>query len=346
MTTTSPPGEPPEPDPHEIARGLAELEELLVDEAPEPAAEPDPDDDDEPAELVPFVRGETRRVRALRAEVAEAYHLARLQQDETPFEVDSPKVRKLQRRTREAARLHQLAQHPAALAYRDAKVRRVTTTMVMSAASIALAVSSIGVQASVAKALRLTDGDLGWWGAFGVEAVLSLPLLAAVGVQSYSAIRGKVVDRKSAEGRKLFWVELALLGLTLTLNCWPAFVAPFDMLVLIVHSLGPVAAVIAVWVLPTLWKIIEGLPVPWRSTPAGTPPVHPPYRDNASDRYTLSTAPVQVLAAYIRNMIDTGELPPNPGLHKIRDALTGEGVRVGVDKAREVQKLLAAGGSS
>lgn len=334
MNTTNPPAEPPrEPTPGDIARGLAELERHIAAEAP--TAEPEP----QSQALVPLEGGETKRVHKLRAEVAEAHLLAELQDDETPFTLDTPKVRKLRQRTWEAARLHQLTQHPAALAYRDAKVRRVTTAMTMSAAAIALAVSSIGVQSSVAKALGLTPADLGYWAAFGVEAVLSLPLLAAVGVQAYSAIRGRVVDRKSPEGKRLFRVELVLLALTLTLNCWPAFKTDFDLLDLIVHSLGPVAAVLAVWVLPTLWKVLADLPVVWLSTPS----VQPQYRGNAQDQYTLSTAPVQVLADHIKHMIVSGELPPNPGIHKIRKALAELGVQVGADKATEVQKLIGGG---
>lgn len=326
MSMTTP---TPEPSPDDVERGIAAIEDHLAALVPPPP--------------VPYELGDTKRVQRLRAEVAEAHQLAELQDDDTPFQLDTDKVRKRRRRTWEAARLHQLAQDPAALAYRDAKVRKVTTLMTLSAAGIALSISSIGVQDSVRKALGLAKYSAGWWAAYGVEAVLSLPLLAAVSVQAYSAIRGKPVDRKSPEGKRLFKVEAALLGLTLTLNCWPTFVFPFDPLKLIVHSLGPVAAVIAVWVLPTLWKILSDLPTPWFGTPLGTPPVQGPYRENASDRYTLSTAPVQVLADHIRAMIDAGVMAPNPGLHKIRDVLKAQGVQIGVDKAREVQKLLTGG---
>ena len=336
MTHTAlPPPEPPrEPSAEEVARGLAEIDDLLAEAAPAPATAVR-----EPVE----VDGETKRVRALREEVAEAHLLRELQDDEAPFTLDTKRVGKLRRRTYEAARLYQLAQHPAAVAYRDAKVRRLTTRMTMTAVGIALAVSSIGVQGSVARALDLPEYSAGWWAAYGVEAVLSLPLLAAVGVQAYSAIRGKVVDRRSPEGKRLSRTELALLGLTLTLNCWPAFVWPFDFLALIVHSLGPVAAVLAVRLLPALWKIIQDLPAPWRGTPPGTPSVQGPYSGNTPDRYTLSTAPVQVLAGHVRDLIDSGVLAPNPGVHKIREALRTEGAQIGVEKAREVQKLLGGG---
>ncbi|MGW0587494.1 hypothetical protein [Streptosporangium sp. NPDC002607] len=332
-TASPPPGEPSEPTPQDITSGLAELERLanVTDPAPSPS----------PTTSLALVDGETKRVKQLRAEVAEAHLLAELQDDETPLQLDTDRVRKLRRRTWEAARRHQLAQHPAAVAFRDARVRQVTTSMTMTAAGLALAVSSIGVQASAAKALDLKDESLGWWAAFAIEPVLSLPLLSAVGVQAYAAIRGKVVDRRSPEGRKLFRVELVLLGLTLVLNCWPAFKTDFDLLDLIVHSLGPVAAVIAVWVLPTLWKILADLPAPWRGTPPGTPSVHPRYRENADGQYTPGTPSVQEMADQVRDMIAIGELTPNPGLHKIRTALG-----VGVEKAREVQKLLVAGGSS
>lgn len=321
MTATT----PPEPSPDDIERTLDDIEDYLADQAPPPLP-------------VLYGLGETKRVQRLRDEVAEAHLLAELQEDDTPFQLDTDKVRKRRRRTWEAARLHQLAQDPAALAYRDAKVRKVTTLMTLAAAGVALSISSIGVQDSVRKALGLEKYSAGWWAAYGVEAVLSLPLLAAVGVQAYSAIRGRVVDRKSPEGRRLFRTELVLLGLTLALNCWPAFTLPPDPLKLIVHSLGPVAAVLSVWVLPTIWKILSDLPTPWSGTPFGTPPVQGPYRENASDRYTLSTAPVQVLADHIRDMIARGSLPPNPGVHKIRKALG-----VGVEKATEVQKLLTGG---
>jgi hypothetical protein len=327
----------PAPDPDDVARGLAELE-LYVAKQAAPAA---------PAETTGETAGlgETKRVRELRAEVAEAHRVVELQDDPAPFLVDTPKVRKRRVRVAEAARLHALASDPSALAYRDQKMRRTVTTMVMSAASIALAVSSIGVQASVATALKLDEHGIGWWAAFGVEPALSLPLLAAVGVQAYSAMRGHVVDRKSPEGRKLFRTEALLLALTLVLNCWPAFAAlgdHFDLLPLIVHSLGPVAAVTAIWVLPTLWSVLAALPVA-----AGTGGTEGLIRANAApesgEEYTEHTPAgvgFQLLVAHARRMIATGELPASPGIHKIRRALG-----VGTDVARRVQDALVGGAS-
>lgn len=332
---TAAPGD--EPTPQDIARGLAELEAAANTDLV-PLAEPEP--------LV-FADGEgdTKRVRKLRAEVAEAHRLAALQGDDTPVLLETRKVRRRRAKVAEAARLHALAQDPRALAYRDQKVRRTITVMAGAAAGIALAVSSIGVQASVAAALGLDrEGNaLGWWAAFGVEAVLSLPLLAAVGVQAYSAIRGRVVDRRSREGRKLFAVEATLLALTLVLNCWPAFEIPFDPRKLIVHSLGPVAAVIAVLILPTLWKILSDLPVPLfgpRGTGRGTSgnvqdqhpsgsPLGPPYS------ITSEEIEIAEKAAQIRRLIEAGALPADVGVKRIRETL-----RTRTDTARKVRRRL------
>ncbi|MFI7470535.1 hypothetical protein [Nonomuraea sp. NPDC049646] len=345
MNTTTTPS--PDPPPEDIAAGLAALQEFVNDNAPagelvpvadaevahvaeaetesEPEWEPDVDiefDTDE---------GYTSRVRKLRAEVAEAHRLLELQGDGAPLLVDSPRVRRRRRAAFEAARLHELEQDPVALAYRDQKVRRTVSVMVMSAAGIGLAVSSIGVQASVAKALKLEHGGVGWWAAFGVEPALSLPLLAAVAAQAYSAIRGQVVDRKSAAGKKLFRTEAILLAVTLILNCWPAFVWDrFDLLPLLVHSLGPLAAVTAVWVLPTLWQVLAVLPA-GRATVA---PTGLTYRANTNS----GGADVEALTERARTLIGEGRLPSRPSASKIQKAL-----RCGMDAARTVRDTLAGG---
>jgi hypothetical protein len=340
MNTTNPPAEPPgEPTAQEIARALAELElyaQPSVQQAPasRELAIPAPNhadiEIDLDADSINLPDGETKRVHRLRAEVAEAHRLVDLQEDESPLLIDSPRVRKRRRAAYEAAKLHELAQDPVMLAYRDQKVRRAVTVMVMSAASIALAVSAIGVQASVVKALDLDEDKdaFGWWAAFGVEPALSLPLLAAVGAQAYSAMRGQVVDRKSPEGKKLFRTEALLLGLTLLLNCWPAIKVDFDLLSFIVHSLGPVAAVTAVWVLPTLWQVLAVLPT-GRTT---TPLTGLTYRANSGS----GGADLDALIERARHLISEGKLPPHPSANKVQKTL-----RCGMDDARAVRDALA-----
>ncbi|WP_432924278.1 hypothetical protein ACQPZZ_29065 [Microbispora sp. CA-135349] len=322
----------PDPTPEEVARGLADIERHLADVAP-------------PAHLAPVVpdqepeeegEGETKRVKAMRARVAEAHRLVELQEDETPLLVDTAKVGKRRRKVAEAARLYALSQDPTALAWSDARVRRITSVMAMSAAVIALGVSSIGVQASVAKGLALVDGSIGWWAAYGVEPILSLPLLAAVVVQAYAAMRGRRVDRSSPEGKRLLRAEGLLLGLTLVLNCWPALRwSGFDLLPLIVHALGPLGAVTAIWLLPTLWSVLAALPVPARTGGSirenALAAVLGEYSRYAPDR-------IEVLTVRVREMIAAGELPADPGVQKIRAALG-----VGTDTASKVKRALGGG---
>ncbi|WP_433382658.1 hypothetical protein [Streptosporangium sp. CA-115845] len=328
----------PTPDPDDVTRGLAEIELYAAAHAPvlrvpAPIAEVV-----EVAEVVE--EGETKRVRDLRARVAEAHRLVALQDDEAPLLVDTPRVRKRRQKVAEAARLYALAQDPDALAWSDARVRRTTTVMAMSAATIALGVSSIGVQDSVAKGLKLDPDSVGWWAAFGVEPILSLPLLAAVTVQAYAAMRGRPIDRKSPEGRKLFKAEALLLGLTLVLNCWPAIQwSGFDLLPLIVHSLGPLGAVTAIWLLPTLWKVLSVLPAGRGTTPRTTPGISEnEVSDDEGEYGRYTSADIEALAARVRQMIAAGELSPSPGVHKIRKAL-GCGTRT----AGRVQNALAGG---
>ncbi|RGA04483.1 hypothetical protein DI270_013400 [Microbispora triticiradicis] len=322
----------PDPTPEEVARGLADIERHLADVAPPPHLAPVVPDQEPEAEG----EGETKRVKAMRARVAEAHRLVELQDDETPLLVDTAKVGKRRRKVAEAARLYELSQDPAALAWSDARVRRITSVMAMSAAVIALGVSSIGVQASVAKGLALVDGSIGWWAAYGVEPILSLPLLAAVVVQAYAAMRGRRVDRSSPEGKRLLRAEALLLGLTLVLNCWPALQwRGFDLLPLIVHALGPLGAVTAIWLLPTLWSVLAALPVPART--GGS------IRENALaamlgeySRYTPDR--IEALTVRVREMIAAGELPADPGVQKIRAALG-----VGTDTASKVKRAMGGG---
>ncbi|GGL56553.1 hypothetical protein [Planomonospora parontospora] len=339
----TPPASAPTPDPDEVARGLAEIERYTAAHnpvllAPVPAVVSPEDDDQDDEREDDQEDGETDRVRALRAKVAEAHRLVELQADDAPLLVDTTKVRKRRRRVAEAARLYALSQDPTALAWQDARVRRITTVMSMSAAVIALGVSSIGVQASVVKGLDLnkeTDA-FGWWAAFGVEPILSLPLLAAVAVQAYAAMRGRPIDRKSPEGKKLFKAEALLLGLTLVLNCWPAIKwGGFDLLPLIVHSLGPLGAVTAIWLLPTLWKILGALPAPdltGLTYRANAAPLTVPDPRSGKAGKADELAP---LVAQARCLIASGELPPYPSANRLRQAL-----KCGMDDARDVRDVL------
>lgn len=298
-----------------------------------PLQNPDDDTREDRTALVPLEGGETKRVRQLRAEVAEAHLLIDLQDDDTPLLLDSAKVRKHQKRAAEAARLHRLAQDPMMRAYRTLRARRRIVAVAMVSLTLALGWSTAGVQAFAAEGADPWSPR--WMFAWLVEPFMSLALLVVVGARTYLSTLGQPIKSTT-----LARVEKLFLWLTLGMNAWPylPWSLPkgwdFSFSSLVLHLLGPVVAVAIVIALPIILAAFTRLDLGL----AGTPSVPLPYRSNGQDRYTLGTAPVQVLAAHVQNMIDEGRLAPNPGIHKIRTAL-GPGI-VGADKAREIKRLL------
>jgi hypothetical protein len=329
MTTINPPAEPPgEPTAQEIARALDALEQHVADHAPEPEPPAGP--------LVPLEGGETKRVRALRAEVAEAHHLAELQRDETPLFLDTKRVRKHQRRAAEAARLHELAQDPMTRAYRVLRTRRRLIAVAMVALTLALAWSTAGVQAFAAEgAAKWTPP---WVFAWFVEPFMSLALLVVVGARAYLSTLGQPIESKT-----LTRIERLFLGLTLGMNAWPylPWVADkFSFSSLVLHVLGPIVAVAIVVALPIILAAFTRLDLGLSSRGA----TGRKYRGNTLSESGVESGAtglddIDIKAARIRKMINAGELPEEPGVEKIRTTL-----RCATATARAVRDRLAEGG--
>jgi hypothetical protein len=301
----------PEPDPDDAAALLAEAEALLKQAA---------------GETTPDRTGLTRRVRDMTRQVAESHHLDKLQADSTPLLVDDDRTWRKRRKVAQAGKRWQIDQNPDALLYRDQRIRRITSAMTMTAAAIALSISSIGVQDSVAKGMGMEHHSPQWWAAFGVEPAMSLPLLAVVGVQAYSAMRGHVIERTSEAGKRMFKTEMVLLGLTLLLNIWPALPGLRDgvVLPLVVHMLGPIAAVVAVWTLPTIWAVLGALTVPdgtatdlqWDRADDSWVRAD----DSTGDPYPRGRS-LDEHRAELRRLLAVGELAAGPTAEDIRRAL-------------------------
>lgn len=320
----------PEPDPREIERGITELERFV--RAYAPAAEP------------ADVDGETRQVRRLRREVAEARALVKLQSDPAPLVAETKRVRRRRRAVAEAARLHALAQDPAAVAWQAARWRRVLTTVGVTALVAGLAWSTAGVHATAAEGTE--PSDLAWWLAWLVEPCISAIVLMIVGARGYLASRGRPL-----RSRLLTMIEIGALGMTLLLNTWPylpGVAGQFNAVRLLVHMIGPLVAAAAVASLTVIWAALAALPV--GPVPAGlTDPLAPlTYRPDARDA-GVATAPaapppgghapspdVAKLVARVRALIAAGELPAAPSAHRIRSAL-----RCGMDTARMVRDALS-----
>ncbi|MFC5822488.1 hypothetical protein [Nonomuraea insulae] len=306
MSHIANPDQPFEPSPEEMASALADLEHLANQHIA--AAVPSQ----------PVAGGETKRVRKLRAEVAEAHLLTDLQDDDAPLLLDTAKVRKRRKAAQEAARLHALAQDPDMRAWQAARMRRLLVTAALVSLTLALAWSTAGVQHFAA------DGappwSPAWVFAWLVEPFLSLALLVVVGARAYLGTRGQPLnDRKLVRNEGLF------LGLTLAMNAWPYLplvAADFSLSRLVLHILGPIVAVAVVTALPIILAAFASLD----HRPSGTPTT-PSYRANA--------ATVDKLTAHARHLIGTGQLSVDSGADKFRRALG-----CGMDAARAVRDAL------
>lgn len=327
MSHTSTPDPPDEPTEQQITRALAELEEHVAEHAPTP----------EPSTaLVPLEGGETKRVRQLRGEVAEAHLLAELQDDETPLLLDTPKVRKRRKKAGEAARLHALAQDPTMRAWRAAKTRRFLVTVALVALALALGWSTAGVQVFAAEGAPAWSP--GWVFAWLVEPFMSLALLVVVGARAYLSTLGQPIESPT-----LVRIERLFLGLTLGMNAWPYLpwmVDEWSFSRLVLHVLGPVVAVAIVTALPIVLAAFTRLDLGLSSRGA----TGRSFRRNVlgeSGVESGATDPdeVEIKAARIRRMINAGELPEEPGVEKIRRAL-----QCATATARAVRDRLADGG--
>ncbi|WP_165964660.1 conjugal transfer protein TraI, partial [Actinomadura sp. KC216] len=288
--------------------------------------------------------GQTRRVRRLAGEVAEAHHLAELQDDDTPLVLDSDRVRKRRKKAYEASRLHQLGQDPAMRAWQAARMRRLLVTAGMVALTLALAWSTAGVQAFAAGDAKAWTP--GWVFAWLVEPFMSLALLTVVGAKAYLGTRGQPI-----KSSKLDRIEYGFLGLTLTMNAWPylpGVADTFEVSRLVLHILGPIVAVAVVTALPIILEAFARLD----HRPAGAagvtgPLTAPTYSANAGADRPAGNPPgngvdrvdVAALTDRARLLIASGDLPAAPSANALRQAL-----RCGMDTARHVRDELRGGG--
>ncbi|GAA1690380.1 hypothetical protein GCM10009733_103220 [Nonomuraea maheshkhaliensis] len=314
------------PEPEDVSALISQTEAFLA--AHVPVEQPAP----QPSAAVPAtVTGETKRVRQLRAEVAEARHLAELQDDDTPLMLDSPKVRKRRRAAYEAARLHELAQDPMMKAWQAARMRKLLVTVAMVSLTLALAWSTAGVQVFASEGAPAWSPS--WVFAWLVEPFMSMALLVIVGARAYMATHGQPIESKT-----LTRIEYLFLALTLGMNAWrhlPWVAADFSLSALVLHILGPVVAVAIVTALPIILAAFSGLDHGRQSvTPSGStrsetsrPSTSHP-ADLRSERATES-APVKpargkTLADHrtqLTLLIANGDLPEQPSAERIRKAL-------------------------
>ena len=292
------------PDPDDASALVAETEAFLAAQAPTP---PPPE----------HAEGETRRVRRLHAEVAEARQLAELQDDDTPLLLDTDKVRRRRKAAHEAARLHTLAQDPMMRAWQAARMRKVLVTTAIVSLALALGWSTAGVQHFAAEGAAAWSAR--WCFAWLVEPFMSLALLTVVGAKAFTGTRGQPI-----ESTKLTNIEFGFLALTLGMNAWPhlpGVATTFTVSGLVLHLLGPVVAVAIVAALPIILDAFA------RLDHGASPALADLRRDRGRDtsretlRDTSRRRSIDEHRAELHRLIAAGELPARPSAEKIRTTL-------------------------
>lgn len=275
----------------------------------------------DPRGITPAQKADTARVQHARTSADEAELLLDVQQRDRSHLVDSRKVRNLRSKVAAAGKTKQLKADADFVALRDARVRLWTTVAALVAAVAALGWSTASVQITAANGAPAWSSA--WLLAFLVEPLISVGLLATIGVQAYAAMRGHVVDKHSDAGRTLHRTQVWLLVLTVTLNVWP-YIRPlwtsetFDLVQVIIHLVGPIVAVRMIHSLPAMWSVLEDLPGsnPTASSPANPAPAEPAQRgvtpltssENApAEPVRRNPSPADVLTARVAPLIASGE---------------------------------------
>lgn len=328
---TAMPGPGDEPlTPQDIARGIEQLEAEANAHLPNTPHPPTPAVRFGPRE------GDTRRVRRLRAQVAEAHALADLQQDETIYFLDTDRVRRHRRRAEEAARLHALAQDPAMRAWRAMRMRRLLVACALVALALALGWSTAGVQVFAAEGAQPWTPK--WVFAWLVEPFMSIALLVVVGARAFMGTQGQPIQSPT-----LVRIEWLFLALTLGMNAFPylpGVADEFSFPRLVLHILGPIVAVAIVTALPIILAAFTTLDVglPSRGESQSSS------RQNARSQSGWESGwcdpdDIEIKANRIRALIAAGELPPTVGVERIRRAL-----RCSTATARAVRDRLVGDG--
>lgn len=258
--------------------------------------------------------GETRRVRKLRARLAEKTSIRGIQDDPIWTDADSPRVLQERVRSAEAAKLQAQFHDPHRRALSTARWRRNITVAAGTGLVLSLTVSTANVQATVAEGADPFGGK--WWFAWSVEPAIAILMLSLFGFRAFMATRGEHVDDPWIK-----WTEYALLATTFVLNTWrhlPYVAAKFDFVELVAHGVWPLLAVLIVTCLPRMWAYFGDLD-------HGGRPADP----QLVDRLTL-----------VREWIAARTLPPTPSRSLIARTLRVHKHKISDEDAQRVFRCL------
>ncbi len=202
--------------------------------------------------------GETRAVRQLRRSSAEAERIS---------EIAAPKVIRKQNSVDKAAELEDLAEDPRAEAYSNRRARFWLLLMAATGIALGVGISSSTAQQTIATFMGWGPGTLAYLAAYGADPALGLVLFATLGARILASARGVTVPERARVA--LNRIELLLFVLIAVLNAGPSLGALIadvvglrfgelgpDVMVLVIHTLGPVLVATGVFGVPFMALIL------------------------------------------------------------------------------------------
>ncbi|MBA8825310.1 hypothetical protein FHX42_002661 [Saccharopolyspora lacisalsi] len=241
--------------------------------------------------------GLTGRVRRSRDRSAEAEQLA---------DVPDRGVIRRRRRNQVAAERERLASDPYAEAYANRRVRAVALAMSFTGIALGVSISSSAAQTTIATVMGWTADQIAYWLAYGADPALGLVLFASLLVRTVASARGVALPDQAK--RMFTRVEIGLFALVAVLNAGPSVAGLITVLwtgawssvgtalmVLVIHTLGPVLVATGVFALPYVLDVLAWISV---ATTAKTTAIA-----SRGDHQPALRGHDQVLAA-----LDSGEL--------------------------------------
>ncbi|RRO14540.1 hypothetical protein EIL87_19750 [Saccharopolyspora rhizosphaerae] len=202
--------------------------------------------------------GETRAVRRLRQGSAEAERVS---------EIADPKVIRKQSAVDKAAELEDLAEDPRAEAYSNRRARFWLLLMAATGIALGVGISASTAQQTIATFMGWQPGTLAFLAAYGADPALGLVLFATLGARILASARGVAIPERAREA--LNRIELLLFVLIAVLNAGPSLGALIadaigrrfgelgpDVMVLVIHTLGPVLVATGVFGVPFMALIL------------------------------------------------------------------------------------------
>lgn len=253
-----------------------------------------------------------------------------------------------------AAAREELASDPRAEAFGNRRARFWLLLMAALGIALGVGISSSTAQTTITTFMGWAADSVAGLAAYGADPALGLVLFATLGARVLASARGVAVPERAR--RALNGIETVLFGLVALLNAGPSLgrlVADVgtgawerigaDVMVLVIHCLGPVLVATGVFGIPYMALILAEVSAATtaKRTAADRGVTPPACSDNAPANASASKAPApsreDEITAELRDLLAAGSWSENVAVPPIRRHFG-----CGVEIARNVRDRVAA----